>query len=211
MAHSGEGGVMTAGLMIVGVLAVSLQAQAPTAGDPYDAPLLQGCERTVAASPGGYFPVLVRLDGERLGAVLRGGAPHLGIGGRLDWVVSEDGGRTWGGRVVVADSAWDDRNPACHSMPDGTIVVAYQECHTYDDQGRYGKGTTPSRYMVTRSTDGGSTWSAPVKIDDNAAGVKAGWARVAVDTAGHLFTAWNQPEGSYLRIFSSVSTDGGMN
>jgi len=152
---------MTAGLMIVGVLAVSLQAQAPTAGDPYDAPLLQGCERTVAASPGGYFPVLVRLDGERLGAVLRGGAPHLGIGGRLDWVVSEDGGRTWGGRVVVADSAWDDRNPACHSMPDGTIVVAYQECHTYDDQGRYGKGTTPSRYMVTRSTDGGRTWAEP--------------------------------------------------
>lgn len=136
------------------------------AEDPYSPRLLLRTERVVAATPGGYFPVLVRLRGDKLGAVLRGGAPHLGLAGRLDWVISEDGGRTWGKRRVVVDSPWDDRNPACGIMPDGTVVVAYEECHNYDEQGRYGKGPGGTRYMITRSSDEGATWTEPEPLDN---------------------------------------------
>jgi Neuraminidase (sialidase) len=44
---------------------------------------------------GGYFPVMTRLQDGRLAAVYRGGAPHIGRGGRLDWTTSSDAGKTW--------------------------------------------------------------------------------------------------------------------
>jgi len=115
---------------------------------------------------------------------------------------STDAGRTWLSEdLLVKRGALFACYPDITTDRDGNIYLVYTERPSGSE----------GHFYCVRSTDGGSTWSAPVKIDDNAAGVKAGWARVAVDTAGHLFTAWNQPEGSYLRIFSSVSTDGGMN
>jgi hypothetical protein len=36
-----------------------------------------------------------------------------------------------------------------------------------------------------------------------------GWARITADSAGNLFAAWNQIHNSYMRIFSSLSTDQG--
>ena len=67
----------------------------------------------------------------------------------------------------------------------------------------------------TRSTDQGSTWSAPQLIFDAAA---AGWAMVSdahlvVDSANHLHATWVQsalpPATTRLGIFYSRSEDGG--
>ncbi|MDD1475322.1 hypothetical protein MEO41_29260, partial [Dolichospermum sp. ST_sed4] len=58
-------------------------------------PLLETAERIVAVKNGGYFPVLIKLKDGTIGAVVRGGAPHIGLKGRLDWIYSGDGGRTW--------------------------------------------------------------------------------------------------------------------
>ncbi|MBI1924373.1 exo-alpha-sialidase, partial [Candidatus Poribacteria bacterium] len=60
----------------------------------------------------GYFPVLINPHGEDILAVVRAGAGHVGITGRLDAVRSPDGGKTWTAPAVIVDSEVDDRNPA---------------------------------------------------------------------------------------------------
>lgn len=127
--------------------------------DDIDRPRLMDAERTVAVRGGGYFPVLIKLQDGSLGAVVRGGAPHIGIGGRLDWIRSTDGGRSWSAPTVIVDSEWDDRNPALGQMSDGTIVCAYAEARTYNEKGEWDpKAGEYVQYYVT-STDNGRTWS----------------------------------------------------
>lgn len=135
-------------------------ADAPSPA-PYAPPRLVAAERTVAVRGGGYFPVLARLADGSLGAVVRGGAGHIGRGGRLDFIRSTDDGRTWSAPVVVADSPWDDRNPALGQMPDGTIVIAYAEVRSYRDDGAFDLAAGPYLPRMTRSVDGGLHWSTP--------------------------------------------------
>lgn len=115
-----------------------------------DQPVVQG---------GGMFPVLVRLQDGSLGAAVRCGDAHLGIKGRLDWIHSEDGGRSWSEPAVIVDSRWDDRNAGVGVMADGTVVMAYAEASTYDDDGRW--DTSRGRYELfyVYSTDLGRTWT----------------------------------------------------
>jgi hypothetical protein len=116
----------------------------------------------------GFFPVACRLRDGRIAVVLRGGAGHVGIGGRLDVVFSADDGRTWTKPAVVVDSPADDRNPAFGLAADGALVVAFWRAakDTYQD---YDTNTdTPNQPVstwVTRSADGGATWSPPAEID----------------------------------------------
>lgn len=114
----------------------------------------------------GFFPVAIRLRDQRIAVVLRGGAMHLGIAGRLDMVFSADEGKTWTPPAVVVDSPLDDRNPALGQADDGALVVGYWRTANYDNQGRY----NPSLNKLTdtwaiRSTDGGKTWLEPTPID----------------------------------------------
>jgi sialidase-1 len=119
---------------------------------------------------GGYFPVLIRLQSGGLLAVLRGGAPHVGVKGRLDIVRSADGGRSWSPPQTVVDSADDDRNPAFGQLRDGTILLGYCIARGYDETGL--KFASPDRakrifdgvYLV-RSRDGGKTWSQPERSE----------------------------------------------
>ena len=77
-----------------------------------DVAALSGSQRTTVIEGQGYFPVIAAAPSGNLLVVLRGGAPHMGLGGRLDAVRSTDGGRTWTSPVTIADSERDDRNPA---------------------------------------------------------------------------------------------------
>jgi len=122
--------------------------------------LLKSGERIVALRDGGYFPVMVKLRDGSLGAVVRGGAPHIGRAGRLDFLRSTDGGRTWSAPVVAADSEWDDRNPALGQMPDGTLVLAYAEARSYRPDGTFDLKAGPYVAFLVTSCDGGKTWSA---------------------------------------------------
>ncbi|MFQ6131702.1 MAG: exo-alpha-sialidase [Armatimonadota bacterium] len=145
-------------------LAITCGVAAEGAPNDLDVPRLTAAERVVAVRGGGYFPVLVELQDGSLGAVVRGGAPHIGIGGRLDWIRSTDGGRTWSAPAVIVDSKWDDRNPAVGQMADGTIVVAYAEARTYNEQGEW--DTSAGEYVLfcVLSSDGGSTWTEKKKL-----------------------------------------------
>jgi hypothetical protein len=69
-------------------------------------------KRSLVVSGQGYFPVALRLKDGRIAVALRGGAPHVGIKGRLDMVFSADEGKSWTKPTLVVDSPVDDRNPA---------------------------------------------------------------------------------------------------
>lgn len=154
-------------LRLAGVLlAVACVAQAPWGAAQEAEPLAAGLARSLVVSGQGYFPVALRLADGRIAVVLRGGAEHLGIGGRLDIVFSSDEGRTWTPPTVVVDTPLDDRNPAFGQADDGTLVVGYYRTAQYDEQGRYNPRLEhPITTWVTRSGDGGRTWEEPRQID----------------------------------------------
>src|ERR1700760_4807762 len=108
--------------LMVSLLASGLRGE--NAPPPPPAPSIP-VERHLVVSGQGYFPVALRLQDGRTAVVLRGGAPHVGIKGRLDIVFSADDGKTWTKPAVVVDSPADDRNPAFGQAKDGTLVVGY--------------------------------------------------------------------------------------
>jgi hypothetical protein len=83
---------------------------------------LENVERTVVVRDGGYFPVLIRLHNGMLAAVLRGGARHVGVGGRLDLITSRDGGKTWSASRLLVYMPPDSRNPAFGQAADGRLI-----------------------------------------------------------------------------------------
>jgi len=156
-------------LVVMALLATNLHAQQK----PPD------IERTLVAGGQGYFPVALRLKDGRMAVVMRGGAPHLGRAGRLDIVFSSDEGKSWTNPTVVADSPADDRNPALGQAADGTLVVAFWRTDRYDEQGRYRPNLNkPVNTWVTRSADGGKTWSAPAEIDVSDIGYGSPYGRM---------------------------------
>lgn len=107
----------------------------------------------------GYFPVVVGLRGDEVVAILRGGAGHIGIRGRLDLVRSMDGGKTWQAPRVIVDSEVDDRNPAAGLATDGTLILAYHAQGSYNAQGHFDSSLKHAQARLTLSSDGGFTWT----------------------------------------------------
>jgi hypothetical protein len=115
----------------------------------------------------GYFPVAIRLTNGDILAVIRGGAPHIGVKGRLDLVRSTDQGKSWSKPWTAIDESQDDRNPALGQLKDGTVVLAYVIASGYDQTGERFKGSRNERifdgvYLIF-SKDNGRTWSKPVR------------------------------------------------
>jgi Neuraminidase (sialidase) len=115
----------------------------------------------------GYFPVAIRLKNGDVLTVVRGGAPHIGVKGRLDMVRSKDEGKTWSKPWTAIDESQDDRNPALGQLRDGTVVLAYAIASGYDDTGERFKGSRNERifdgvYLIF-SKDNGQTWTKPVR------------------------------------------------
>lgn len=115
----------------------------------------------------GYFPVAIPLKNGDVLAVIRGGAPHVGVKGRLDLIRSTDKGKTWSAPWTAVDEPYDDRNPAMGQLKDGTIILAYAILSGYDESGLRLKGGRSDRvfdgvYLIF-SKDNGKTWSKPVR------------------------------------------------
>ncbi len=147
-------------------------------------------ERSLVVSGQGYFPVAARLKDGRIAVVLRGGAGHLGIKGRLDMVFSSDEGKTWTRPALVVDSPEDDRNPALGQARDGSLVVAYLRLAQYDEKGRYNpKLDKPNSTWVTRSEDGGKTWSEPHRIDISDIGWGSPYGKILTLADGAMLMA----------------------
>jgi Neuraminidase (sialidase) len=121
---------------------------------------------TVVTKGQGYFPVAISLQNGDVLAVLRGGAAHVGVKGRLDLVRSTDRGKTWSPAWTVVDGEFDDRNPAMGQLKDGAIVLAYVIASGYDSTGlHFGKREERvfDGVYLTFSRDNGKSWSTPVR------------------------------------------------
>lgn len=130
-------------------------------------PKLQGGERIVAASGevgSGMFPKTLKLPSGELIAVIRSGAPHIGVGGRLDLIRSTDGGRTWSKPNRLPRSSDDDRGAAIGQASDGTLLCMYRIYDAYDKNGKRKKGDINQYTMLTRSPDCGRTWTKPIEV-----------------------------------------------
>ena len=130
---------------------------------------LPGTREVVSYKGGGLFPVLAVAPNDVAVAVLRGGAGHVGLAGRIEVIRSLDGGQTWTLPNVVADSDWDDRNPAFGVSHRGTLVLSYHRQGSYDEEGNYlslsyDDPTRRVETMVTRSCDAGLTWERPFPL-----------------------------------------------
>jgi Neuraminidase (sialidase) len=125
----------------------------------------QDIQRQVVTEGSGFFPVAIRLKNGHVLAVLRGGAPHIGVKGRLDLVRSTNNGKTWSKPWTVADGEFDDRNPAFGQLRDGTLILGYAIASGYDASGLKFAGPRQNwRFdgvYVIRSADNGKAWSAP--------------------------------------------------
>jgi sialidase-1 len=115
----------------------------------------------------GYFPVAIRLANGDILAVIRGGAAHIGVKGRLDLIRSTDEGKTWSKPWTAVDESQDDRNPALGQLKDGTIVLAYAIASGYDESGERFKGERSDRIFdgvyLMFSRNNGRTWTKPVR------------------------------------------------
>jgi hypothetical protein len=119
-------------------------------------------ERFTVVERGGYFPVLTQLDNKDLVAAVRGGDRHLGARGRLDWVRSTDGGKTWMSKPLV-DGPMDHRNPAVGQLQDGSVLVAYEIDRSYGPKGERLKDCNIDGIYTMRSNDRVYTWKGPIK------------------------------------------------
>lgn len=124
----------------------------------------EGIERIVAARGEGYFPVMIRSESGELLAIIRGGAPHVGEGGRLDLIRSADGGRSWSEPEIVVDMPPDSRNPAFGQAPNGRLILAFALTGPYEN-GRFTEKTRNYTVWLTTSENGGRSWSEPRRLD----------------------------------------------
>lgn len=97
----------------------------PITGPLLDIRALPQTREVTACHGGGLFPILTMAPDGSIVAVLRGGAGHLGLAGRIDIVRSRDAGLTWTQPQIVANSETDDRNPAFGTSAAGTLILAY--------------------------------------------------------------------------------------
>jgi len=136
-----------------------------------------------------------------------------------------DGGRTWSTptRISPQNNNMFTIGNQIAVLPDGTLVDVFH----------YGKGSgqdepNASLTGVARSTDGGKTWSKPIRISNNpvvndvdpdtgfplrtGADIGGGLPDIAVDPgSGALYVVWEDSRfsGTHNDIALSKSTDGG--
>jgi hypothetical protein len=63
--------------------------------------------------------------------------------------------------------------------------------------------------LAWRSSDGGRTWSAPVRVNDVAGSAREGLHAMASDGRDTLFAAWLDLRRPGMRVYGAVSKDGG--
>ena len=134
---------------------------------------------------------------------------------------STDQGNTWLNHEILIDSmpgGWDYHIPGimrANGLPitkcdlsggpnHGTIYVNWSEQRT---------DTTDTDIYLTKSTDGGNTWSAPVRVNDDTTNAHQFFTWMDIDqTTGHLyFVFYDRRNRTDMKtdVFMAVSEDGG--
>ena len=119
---------------------------------------------------------------------------------------STDAGRTWlPTDVLVRDGDSHAEDPDITTDSDGNVYVVWEDWYV-DTASVYDR-----RILCSRSSDSGTTWTAPARVDDRPDRARSiGTPQIAADSAGSLFCAWfDRRAGDEGHIWSSVSTDQG--
>lgn len=189
-------------------LLATLLAPAPAANAGPDTPDVPD---TIVAGPEGdqknFFPDITRLRDGRLVTVYYQATQHSRDDGRILWTESTDEGRTWSTPRKLIDTPQDDRDPQITQLADGTIVINWFRT---DWTSESTTGAVILGSFVTRSVDGGMTWSDPVLVDSRMScgcGAKYGAYRLGWSaTTGKIVELTN---GDLLLPLYGTLPDGG--
>jgi Neuraminidase (sialidase) len=124
--------------------------------------------RYQVATAGGYFPIVDRLPGGRLVCVVREGDFHVGQRARLAITISDDGGESWSETHPITATNPDPCHTAFGCSAAGTMIVGYVLPHAYREGVWQAGEVRDSPIIVSRSEDGGVTWSDAATIDHSA-------------------------------------------
>ncbi len=121
---------------------------------------------------------------------------------------SSDGGLTWGTDVRVNDvpgstrpnpfSPWGGSLPSIAMNANGSLFVAWPD-----------RAAGNLDIAVSRSDDGGHTWSTPVRVNDDTSGKDQWMPSLVIDGSGVLHATWMDARTGNLNVFYSRSIDGG--
>lgn len=135
---------------------------------------------------------------------------------------STDGGLTWLEHDILVDSqpgGWDITIPGiyrCNGMPvtvcdlsngprRGTIYINWADQRN---------GTNDTDVWLSKSTDGGNTWSAPVRVNDDPPGRHQFFTWMTIDqVTGYLYFVFydrRNHSSNATDVFMAVSYDGGQ-
>ncbi len=123
--------------------------------------------------------------------------------GGIYFARSTDQGKIWSAKTKVDDNTgWHEQNwPNIAVDGGGNLYLVWGDTR----DGKY------SIYFA-KSTDGGATWSADIKISDQTSDADACPPSLAVDVSGNLFVVWNDNRNSgNWDVYFSKSMDGGAN
>lgn len=144
---------------------------------PVDLTSAPGVETAIVTEGQGYFPVVDKTPDGRAVVILRGGGGHIGIGGRLDLLFSQDG-LTWTNFKTAIDTSADDRNPAFGITPDGRFLLGIHHQAGYTGHGLYNPKFKLSRDMQVYSDDEGSNWSSFLHVELGEVGTTSPYGRI---------------------------------
>jgi len=152
-----------------------------------------------SANENGYSYVAVSDNGQTVAICY---AEDTGTDTEVFVSVSTDGGNTFTTQTNVSqDAGNDDQFCRVALGPNGAIDVAYQEDNAGDGD-----------ILFSSSTNGGSTFSAPVPVNAVTAGNQA-FPYMAVDELGRIDIVWaddNNAGGNLIQLGYARSLDGGQ-
>lgn len=120
---------------------------------------------------------------------------RVGSNNEIRSTSSADFGATWSSPITISSAATSSLNPRVISVGTGSFVAVWNQ---FD-------GTT-SRLVVSKTTNSGQTWSAPLSI--STAGQNTRVADIAFDGQSSLGIVWTrQLSGSTYAVSASGSSD----
>jgi hypothetical protein len=116
---------------------------------------------------------------------------------------STDGGATWGVDVPVysGDTSAAQDTPDLLVESDGSLIVTWR-----DSRDRLTKGYD---LFIARSTNGGASWSAPIRATLDAARVDQHDPDLAEGAIGPAYLTWRQLDEGKLNLYYAYSKDHG--
>lgn len=132
-------------------------------------------------------------------------AVTFGAGNAVYFSSSADEGKTFSKPVKVAEpgviSLGMHRGPRIAFAGSAIVISAIA--------GKEGKGKDGD-LTAWRSTDSGKTWSEGVRVNDVAAAAREGLHAMAAGEGNFLFATWLDLRSKGTKLYSAVSTDGGV-